>query len=124
MDSLGKTKPALGPECYAMATKVLCIMIVPYCSTDGYIVGLYNYDICVKLLKCGERVIGGPFIEGMCHDLTADYGKQLYNGTDDFTYEVVEEKKQISSATPRSSTLMMDIIISTLSFQLFVINYL
>ena len=86
--------------------------------------GMYNYDICVKLLKCGEHVIGGPFIEGMCHDLTSDYSKQLYNGTDDFTYEVVEEKKQISSATPLFSTLMTDIIISTLSFQLFVINYL
>ena len=124
MDSLGKTKPALGPECYAIVAKVFCIMIVPYCSTDGYIVGLYNYDICVKLLKCGANVFGVPFIEDTCHDLTADYSKQLYNGTDDFTYEVVEEKKQISSATPLSSTLMTDIIISTLSFQLFVINYL
>ena len=115
MASLGTAKPMLPPECYEIAMKVICIMIVPYCTSDGYIVGMYNYDVCMKLVGCGISFLGTGYLENMCHDLTPKYSDQLYNGTDHISCQVVEEEeqKQTSSTIPLSNIVTVYIEITS-----------
>ena len=127
MQSLAAARAVLSPDCYAIALKILCIMIVPFCSSDGYIVRMYNYTICKTILHCGAQVFGENFISDICDDLTSDYTTQLYNGTDDFTYQIMDENAKIKGTTdgttPLFSIITTYIVIFTLPFQLLVLNY-
>ena len=123
MTDVGKSKATLSSECYKIAIQIVCVMNVPYCTSDGYIVGMYNNDICMKYLKCGEPVLGAVIIEHVCNELSIEYTDQLYNGTDHFTYYLVEEEKETSSGTHLCNVFMIYFTIFTLPFQLFVVNY-
>ena len=127
MQSLAAAKAVLSPDCYAIALKILCIMCVPFCSSDGYIVRMYNYTICMTVLHCGIQIFGENFIADICADLTSDYSTQLYNGTDDFTYQIIDEnakiKEKTGGTTPLFSIITTCIVIFTLPFQLLVLSY-
>ena len=116
MASLGIAKPILRPECYEIAMKVICTMFVSYCTSDGYIVGMYNYDICMKLVGCGISLLGTGYLENMCHDLTSIDSDELYNGTDHISCQVLveeEEQKQTSSTIPLSNIVTVYIEITS-----------
>ena len=77
MTDVGKSKATLSSECYKIAIQIVCVMNVPYCTSDGYIVGMYNNDICMKHLKCGEPVLGAVIIEHVCNELSGCLNPKL-----------------------------------------------
>lgn len=127
MQSLGAAKAVLTPDCYALVSKVICIMIPPYCTSDGYVVRMYNYDICMAFLKCAASIFGEDFVGEMCYDLTSRYSNQAYNGTDHFIYKIIDEEEEKKETTGGTTALFgtdtMYIIIFTLTLQHLSLNY-
>ena len=127
MQSLKAVKAVLTPDCYALVAKVVCIMLPPYCTSDGYLVRMYNYDICVAFLKCSAVSFSEDFVGDMCYDLTSKHSNQAYNGTDHFTYKIMDEEEEKKETTGGTTPLFdigtMYVITFTLTLQHLSLNY-
>ena len=90
-----------------------------YCTSERYLVGFFNSDICMYYMQCAVSDFGTSYLQQMCDFATRGYTDQPYNGTDVFTYYVIEKKEQATgNGNPLFSNFIQYIMILALFCQL------
>lgn len=90
-------------------------MSLELCTADGYVVGMYNPDVCFKYFECGVPGFGVPPLKLMCQMLAADRTSTVYNGTDKPIYAVVEATEQSTGAANSLHTSLIPHLIAIVS---------